>query len=240
MRAYSSVASRLTHQAPLSLDTWSWGIYLIKGAFSSAQSLTTRIWVSNSRWRWMPQTPDSERCCLSNPQLARSFWHWLEGAAHPVLMWTDHRNLTYLHSAKQLNSQQVHRRDTVCFILMPHCTQPPPSDCPPSRMFVPDTTRSQVLQWGHSSKLACQLSFLGTLSLIRQRFCCPTFYADTKDFVSACCFSACSKASHHTPAGLLQPLPVPHQPWSHIAMDFVTGLPPSEDNTAILLCGQVL
>lgn len=36
-------------------------------------------------------------------------------------------------------------------------------------------------------------------------------YADTKH--------ARSKASHRTPAGLLQLLPVPHRPWSHIAMD---------------------
>lgn len=36
------------------------------------------------------------------------------------------------------------------------------------------------------------------------------------------------------PAGLLRPLPVLHRPWSHIAVDFVTDLPPSEGNTTIL------
>lgn len=39
---------------------------------------------------------------------------------------------------------------------------------------------------------------------------------------------------HHTPAGLLHPLPIPHRPWSHIAVDFVMGLPPSEGNNTIL------
>ena len=43
-----------------------------------------------------------------------------------------------------------------------------------------------------------------------------------------------SKASHQPPAGLLRPLPVPGRPWSHIALDFVTGLPNSHGNTVIL------
>ena len=58
--------------------------------------------------------------------------------------------------------------------------------------------------------------------------------SDTREFVAACSVYAHSKASHPPPAGLCRPLPVPHQPWSHIAVDFVTGLPPSESNTTIL------
>ncbi|KAI3363704.1 hypothetical protein L3Q82_001197 [Scortum barcoo] len=46
--------------------------------------------------------------------------------------------------------------------------------------------------------------------------------------------AACHKSSHHAPAGLLQPLPVPRRPWSHVSLDFVTGLPPSHGHTAIL------
>ncbi len=36
------------------------------------------------------------------------------------------------------------------------------------------------------------------------------------------------------PAGLLQPLPVPQRPWSHIAVDFITDLPNPKGNTTIL------
>ncbi|KAK7933592.1 hypothetical protein WMY93_004488 [Mugilogobius chulae] len=52
--------------------------------------------------------------------------------------------------------------------------------------------------------------------------------SDTREFVSACSVCARNKSSHRAPSGLLRPLPVPHRPWSHIAVDFVTGLPPSE------------
>ncbi len=46
--------------------------------------------------------------------------------------------------------------------------------------------------------------------------------------------NAQSKSSHQRPAGLLQPLPVPQRPWSHIAIDFVTDLPNSRNYTTIL------
>lgn len=57
---------------------------------------------------------------------------------------------------------------------------------------------------------------------------------DLKDFVKACSVCARNKPSNQPPAGLLQPLPVPRRPWSHIALDFVIRLPPSDGNTAIL------
>ncbi|KAI3377213.1 hypothetical protein L3Q82_009125 [Scortum barcoo] len=33
--------------------------------------------------------------------------HWLEGAEQPFIVWTDHKNLKYLKSAKRLNSRQA-------------------------------------------------------------------------------------------------------------------------------------
>uniref|UniRef100_A0AAZ1XHU1 Integrase catalytic domain-containing protein n=1 Tax=Oreochromis aureus TaxID=47969 RepID=A0AAZ1XHU1_OREAU len=40
--------------------------------------------------------------------------------------------------------------------------------------------------------------------------------------------------SNQPPAGQLHPLSTPSRPWSHIALDFITGLPPSAGNTVIL------
>ncbi len=33
--------------------------------------------------------------------------HWLEGSAQPFLVWTDHKNLEYIRSAKRLSSRQA-------------------------------------------------------------------------------------------------------------------------------------
>ncbi len=54
---------------------------------------------------------------------------------------------------------------------------------------------------------------------------------DIHDFVLACSVCATSKTSNRPPDGLLRPLSVPSRPWSHIALDFVTALPPSNGMT---------
>ena len=41
-------------------------------------------------------------------KMALEEWrHWLEGAQHPFLVWTDHRNLEYLQQARRLNPRQA-------------------------------------------------------------------------------------------------------------------------------------
>ena len=57
---------------------------------------------------------------------------------------------------------------------------------------------------------------------------------DTQAFVNACPICAQNKSSRQAPSGLLQPLPIPRRPWSHIALDFITGMPPSDGHTVIL------
>lgn len=41
-------------------------------------------------------------------KLALEEWrHWLEGTKLPFIVWTDHKNLEYIQSAKRLNSRQA-------------------------------------------------------------------------------------------------------------------------------------
>uniref|UniRef100_A0A8D3E3V3 Gypsy retrotransposon integrase-like protein 1 n=1 Tax=Scophthalmus maximus TaxID=52904 RepID=A0A8D3E3V3_SCOMX len=221
-------------------------------------------------------------------KLALEEWrHWLEGTRDPFLVWTDHKNLEYIQTAKRLNSRQA--RWSLFFtrfnftlsyqpgsrntkpdalsrqfqeeestptepesILPVPCRlavltwgieeqvrlategQPGPSACPPNRLYVPPSLRSDVIQWAHASKLTCHPGIQRTCDVILQRFWWSTLQEDTKEFVNACPICNQHKPSHQAPAGLLRTLPVPHRPWSHISLDFVTGLPPSKCYTAIL------
>jgi hypothetical protein len=45
-----------------------------------------------------------------------------------------------------------------------------------------------------------------------------------REYVKSCDTCARSKAPRHCLFGLIQPLPIPSQPWGSIAMDFITNL----------------
>uniref|UniRef100_A0A8C1UQM8 Gypsy retrotransposon integrase-like protein 1 n=1 Tax=Cyprinus carpio TaxID=7962 RepID=A0A8C1UQM8_CYPCA len=220
-------------------------------------------------------------------RLALGEWrHWLEGSAEPFLVWTDHRNLEYIQTAKRLNSRQARwalffgrfnftlsyrpgskniKPDALSrqftapedatppdTILSPGCVvgsvtwgieervrlaqseAEVPEGGPVGRLFVPESVRPEVLEWGHASKLVCHPGVRRTLAAIRQRFWWPGMGGEVRGFVVACSVCAQSKSSSSVPVGLLQPLPVPSRPWSHIALDFVSGLPESSGNTVVL------
>ncbi|KAI2666212.1 Transposon Tf2-6 polyprotein [Labeo rohita] len=220
-------------------------------------------------------------------KLALEEWrHWLEGSGVPFIVWTDHKNLEYIQSAKRLNSRQARwalffgrfdfsisyrpgskniKPDALSRIF-DHSERPsfpesivpqkvfvsavtweieskvrtasqgvtPPPGCPPGRLFVPEGLRSEVIRWGHCSKVACHPGVNRTTFLVKQRFWWPSMARDIRPFVLACSVCAVSKSSNRPPAGLLQPLSVPSRPWSHISLDFVSGLPPSQGNTVVL------
>uniref|UniRef100_A0AAQ6IR55 Gypsy retrotransposon integrase-like protein 1 n=1 Tax=Anabas testudineus TaxID=64144 RepID=A0AAQ6IR55_ANATE len=218
-------------------------------------------------------------------KLALEEWrHWLEGTEQPFLVWTDHKNLEYLRSAKRLNSRQARwalffnrfnfslsyrpgNRNTKADALsrqfenmespespdfiLPAATRlgvthldienevlnahtPSPSACPPNKLYVPDHLRSKVLDWCHSSRLTCHPGTARTLFVVKQRFWWPTLSADVRTFVSACPVCAQAKPLHRAPAGYLRPLSIPRRPWSHISVDFVTGLPVSNGLNTVL------
>ncbi|KAK2906403.1 hypothetical protein Q8A73_010346 [Channa argus] len=220
-------------------------------------------------------------------KLALEQWrHWLEGALQPFIIWTEHKNLAHLRTAKRLNSRQARwffffdrfdfsltyrpgsknvKPDALSHIHAPETSsndpkpilrlscvlgaltweieqtvrtaqqqEPDPGTGPPGLLFVPSQVRSQVLQWVHCSKFSCHPGADRSINLLRRHFWWPSLVKDTREFVVACATCARGKTPKTPPNGLLQPLPIPSCPWSHNALDFVTGLPPSHGNTTIL------
>ncbi|KAL0161345.1 hypothetical protein M9458_045070, partial [Cirrhinus mrigala] len=113
--------------------------------------------------------------------------------------------------------------------------EPDPGGGPMGRLYVPQSARARVLQWGHESTLTCHPGTARTLEFLQRRFWWPSIKEDVKIYVEACPVCSQGKSTHHRPQGLLHPLPVPHRPWSHLSLDFITGLPPSRGNTVILV-----
>jgi hypothetical protein len=48
-----------------------------------------------------------DRELLTVVKAVKAWKHWLEGAKHPFLIWTDHRNLEYIWEARRLNPRQA-------------------------------------------------------------------------------------------------------------------------------------
>ncbi|KAI2643799.1 Transposon Tf2-9 polyprotein [Labeo rohita] len=188
--------------------------------------------------------------------------HWLEGSKHPFTVLTDYKNLEYLLVGQGTQNtkadalsciyepgQPIASSESILpatMIIAPVSwdimteiseaqTQDPSSpDCPANLTYVPLCLRPRVLAQLHSTPSSGHPGIEATLHLLSNRFWWPTVRPDTIQFFRNCAICNASKVPHRLPAGLLQPLPVPQRPWSHIALDFVTDLPLSNGHTTIL------
>ncbi|KAL0203651.1 hypothetical protein M9458_001669, partial [Cirrhinus mrigala] len=181
-------------------------------------------------------------------KLALEEWrHWLEGAQHPFIILTDHKNLEYLRTAKVLNHRQARwalfftrfhftinyrpgtqnlKADALSRIHEPdHTPLPPETILPASVLVAPVTwdvmteiTEAQARDPPPSGHPGIE----ATIDLLHNRFWWPSLRSDTVTFVKNCVVCSTTKASRQLPAGLLQPLPL----W--------TSSPTSQGYTTIL------
>lgn len=161
------------------------------------------------------------------------WWHWLEGAEQPFVVWTDHENLSYIQSVRLHNFQQARwalffgRFNLSLIYRVGSCNvkpdtlsqqfseaecdvkdEPKPSSpwtgfwlpeklrpqdatlCRQSMAVVPTSSLSQqhsrVLQWVHSSRLACHPGYTHTLTFLQRRFWWATMDRDIREFVNVC------------------------------------------------------
>ncbi|KAK3536885.1 hypothetical protein QTP86_027006 [Hemibagrus guttatus] len=116
-----------------------------------------------------------------------------------------------------------------------HADEPPPTACPPSRLYVPAPLRHRVIQWTHESPSTGYPGIQRTTQLVQQHFWWPTTAQDVERYVSSCSTCAQSCSSHQLPEGLLEQLPIPQRPWSHISVDFLTDLPSFQGFTTVMV-----
>ncbi|CAI7841259.1 unnamed protein product [Closterium sp. NIES-53] len=98
-----------------------------------------------------------------------------------------------------------------------------------TKIWVPNypPLRQLLLEEFHDVLYAGHFGSNKTLVGIAKVYYWPHMANDVQKFVTSCDTCQRMKSSKQKKAGLLQPLPVPEQPWQVVSLDFITGLPPT-------------
>ena len=103
------------------------------------------------------------------------------------------------------------------------------------RLLVPDeaTLKTRILQSYHDHPLVGHVGTEKTIELVKRDFYWPRMDEEIKLYVTTCHSCQKHKPSHQLPTGLLRPLEIPSQSWTHVSMDFIGPLPKSNGYDAI-------
>jgi transposase InsO family protein len=98
------------------------------------------------------------------------------------------------------------------------------------RLCVPDDPelRTQIIADMHDPPYRGHLGYHKTLQAVKRSYYWPNMADSVLAFIRSC--DSCQRVKPRVgkPPGLLQPLPIPQEPWVSVSMDFVTGLPKSK------------
>jgi transposase InsO family protein len=99
------------------------------------------------------------------------------------------------------------------------------------RFYVPADreVQSKLLYEAHDAPTGGHLGERKTLHKLQRTCYWAGMRKDIEDYVRGCVVCAAVKPSQQVPAGLLQPLPIPHRPWEVISIDFVGPLVQTKD-----------
>ena len=105
------------------------------------------------------------------------------------------------------------------------------------KLFVPkgSTLIPLMLKGGHDGQIRGHSRFLKTYKRISANVYWTGMKLDIQRYVRHCPVCQQSKYVALSLGGLLQPLPVPHQIWEDVSMDFIKGLPKSVGRDSILV-----
>jgi Integrase zinc binding domain len=86
----------------------------------------------------------------------------------------------------------------------------------------------------HDAITSGHLGIDKSLTNLQRAFTWPGMRRQLAAYISSCNQFQRNKASSRAPAGLLQPLEVPKEPWEHVSLDFIMALPRSDALTLSL------
>lgn len=109
--------------------------------------------------------------------------------------------------------------------------------CYHNRVIIPPSSplMGQLLREHHDTPMGGHSGVLRTYRCLARQYYWPGMHRIVREFVASCEVCQKAKTSSLSPAGLLQPLPIPSQVWEDISLDLIDGLPRSETHTSLMV-----
>ena len=95
--------------------------------------------------------------------------------------------------------------------------------------------RDKIIKFWHTGSFGGHSGVLVTFHKLKGTFYWKHMHEDVYKFVTACDTCQRHKAVLAAYPGLLQPLPIPTKVWTDISMDFIEGLPKSQERQVIMV-----
>lgn len=95
--------------------------------------------------------------------------------------------------------------------------------------------QTKLIHAMHGTAVGGHSGVRATYQRVCKQYYWPGIKQQVEEYVKQCQLCQQAKYENTLPAGLLQPLPIPSRPWSHITMDFITGMPKSDGFEVILV-----
>jgi hypothetical protein len=98
-----------------------------------------------------------------------------------------------------------------------------------TRLYIPSDARLQrrIFDLCHDHEIAGHKGLRSTLYLMYDRYYWPKMSQSIAKYCEACSVCRRTKSLRDGKHGYLRPLPLPHQRWSDLTVDFIQDLPPS-------------
>ncbi|SJK96774.1 uncharacterized protein ARMOST_00020 [Armillaria ostoyae] len=106
-----------------------------------------------------------------------------------------------------------------------------------NRVYVPrhSSLRGEIIAQSHDHITAGHPGIAKTRELVQREYWWPKIQKDIEAYVKGCETCQRTKSNTQAKAAPLHPNEIPTEPWTHISVDMVTGLPDSNGHNALLV-----